>query len=159
VRPQLTINYNPVQPPLSRRESWLQQYFTTIGTYVDDVADLDGDGISNLIEYAYAFSPLAVNGAGLQTSVNPTAGGQSFTVTFRRDPRATDLTYQLQTSGDLTNWTTIVQSASGAVPTGTGFVSEADAPGEAPVKNVTANESFVGSTNRFVRLRVTRVPQ
>ena len=161
VQPRLQIGYNPVAPALSRRETWLRQYFPTPGTYVDDAADLDGDGIVNLLEYAYGFSPLSANGAasGMQTSSSGTPGSVVFTVTFRRDPRAVDLTYELQTSDDLVTWTTIVGSIAGAVPTGAGFVSEADAPGESPIRNVTASESLGSSTKHFARLKITRVLQ
>jgi hypothetical protein len=158
VRPTLQITYNPVAPPLTRRESWLRQYFPTPGTYVDDLADLNGNGLSNLFEYAFAFSPLTANpgGNGLQTSTVTANGITTYTMTFRRDPRATDLTYQLQTSDDLINWSPITESASGAVPSGTGFVSEADAPGEAPIKIVTAAETLPAATQRFSRLKVIR---
>jgi glucose/arabinose dehydrogenase len=145
-------------PALTRRETWLQQYFLP-GHFVSDTADLDSDGISNLLEYAFAFSPLAANppGSGFQTSVASIGGGNNtFTVTFRRDPRATDLTYTLQTSSDLVNWTTIAQSVAGAVPTGSGFVSEIDAVGESPVKVVTAQENITAAQGqRFARLQVT----
>ena len=155
-QPKLQINYSGAA--LSRREFWLRQYFPA-GKFVDDAADLDGDGIANLFEYAYAFNPLAANpaGAGFQTTVTPAGGGNNtFTITFRRDPRATDLTYVLQTSSDLVSWTTIVQSVGGAVPSGSGFVSEVDASGEAPVKVVTARETITGAQGqRFARLRVT----
>ncbi len=99
-RPQLQINYSGAS--LTRREFWLRQYFPA-GKFVDDAADLDGDGIANLIEYAFGFSPLAQNppGAGFQVSAVPAGGNVTFTITFRRDPRAVDLTYLVQTSGDL----------------------------------------------------------
>jgi len=158
VRPALLLNYNPVLPPLSRRESWLRQYFPTPGTYVDDLADFNGDGLVSLVEYAFAFSPLAANppASGLQVSVSPSGASTVVTVTFRRDPRATDLTYNLQTSSDMATWSTIVQSAAGVIPTGSGFVSETDAPGEAPVKIVTAMETLPAPARRFVRLQVLR---
>jgi len=159
LQPQLQVNYNPVAPPLTRRESWLRQYYPTPGTFVDDSADSDGDGIPNLMEYAFGYSPLAKNppGSGFSSTMAPQAGGATtFNVTFRRDPRATDLTYLLQTSSDLINWTTIVQSIAGGAPTGTGFNSETDAPSEAPIKIVTGTETLPAGTNRFARLRVIR---
>jgi hypothetical protein len=38
-------------------------------------------------------------------------------------------------------------------------VSESDAPGEAPVKNVVVSETLSGNTRRFARLRLIRVAQ
>jgi hypothetical protein len=158
VRPSLSLKYNPVLPPLSRHESWLRQYFPIPGTYVDDFADFNGDGLVSQIEYAFALSPLAANppALGLHTFALPSGANTIFTVTFRRDPRAIDLTYDLQTSSDLTTWETILTSAAGAIPTGSGFVSETDAPGEAPVKIVTAAETLPTPAKRFVRLQVIR---
>ena len=80
----------------------------------------------------------------------------TFTITFRRDPRATDVTYQLQTSSDLSTWTTVVQSAAGATPTGSAFVSESDVTGQAPVKIVTAREVLPAPAKRFSRLLIQR---
>ncbi|OAI42111.1 hypothetical protein AYO41_01130 [Verrucomicrobia bacterium SCGC AG-212-E04] len=154
-RPQLQINYSGAA--LTRREFWLRQYFTA-GKFVDDAADLDGDGIANLIEYAFGFSPLAQNppGAGFQVSIAPAGANTTLTLTFRRDPRAVDLTYMLQTSSDLINWTTIAQSSGGAVPSGTGFVSESDVAGESPIKLVVAQETITAAQGqRFARLQVS----
>ena len=157
LQPALQITYI-APPPLTWRETWLQTYFSPIGVYVADLADPNGDGISNVMAYALALSPTAVNppGSGLQVAITSDGTNDIFTITFRRDPRATDLTYQLQTSDELFNWTTIVQSASGATPTGVGFISESDAPGQGPVKIVTAREVLPTPANRFSRLLVIR---
>ena len=154
-RPQLQVNYSGAA--LTRREFWLRQYFPA-GKFVDDAGDLDGDGIANLVEYAFGFNPLVQSspGAGFQVSTAPAGADTTFTITFRRDPRATDLTYVLQTSSDLVNWMTITQSAGGAVPTGTGFVSESDVISELPIKLVVAQETITPAQGqRFARLQVT----
>ena len=158
MQPNLQINYNPVSPPLSWRLQWLRQYYPTPGTYVDDLADPDADGIPNLLEYAFNYSPLAANPAGSSVQVSATPNGNSYTctTTFRRDPRATDLTYVLQTSNDMVTWTTIAQSALGATPTGAAFVSEADVAGQSPVKLVTSSETVASPARHFARLQVTR---
>jgi glucose/arabinose dehydrogenase len=156
-QPALDISYLSA-PSLTRRESWLQQYFP-VGQFVDDFADPDGDGISNLLEYAYGLNPLSKDDSstGLQATTQPTGSDTLFTITFRRDPRATDLTYMLQTSDDLVNWTTIVQSIGGADPTGSGYVSEMDSPSDSPIRIVTGAETVAtGTTKRFARLKVTR---
>src|SRR4029079_7070373 len=110
-RPKLILDVL-APAPLTRRESWLQQYFP-VGHFVDDFADLEGDNLVNQLEYAFAFSPLVANppGSGFNAVALPSGALIQFTMTFRRDPRATDLTYQLQTSPVLVNWTTVVSSA------------------------------------------------
>jgi len=157
-RPQLTITYTLGQ---SWRQTWLAQYYPPVAGYPGDLADPDGDGLSNLLCYAYGLSPLVAHpaGTGLHTSLAPGGANNTYTTTFLRDPRAVDLTYELQSSGDLINWTTIVQSTAGAVSSGAAFVSEADAPGAAPVQLVTAQETLPNATKtHFFRLRVTRAP-
>jgi glucose/arabinose dehydrogenase len=156
VQPALQITY--LTAPLTWRETWLQTYFSPIGTYVADLADPSGGGLNNLLSYALALSPLVPNPPESGSQITATSDGvhDMFTITFRRDPRATDLTYQLQTSSDLTTWNTIAQSAGGAVSTGSGFVSENPATGAAPLIIVTAQEVLPSPANRFSRLVVTR---
>ncbi len=154
LRPQLTVSYT-VAPPATRREAWLQQYFP-IGQFVDDFADLDGDGVGNQIEYATGQSPFAANAPALTATTN--ADGTLFSVTFRHDPRATDLTYRLQTSPDLVTWTTVVESIAGAVPSRAAFVSENVIAPEAPMRLVVAGEVLVSGSKRFARLVVLRQP-
>ncbi|MDB6120103.1 MAG: hypothetical protein JWO08_3884 [Verrucomicrobiaceae bacterium] len=157
VRPSLVLSYTATPGP-TPRESWLLQYFPP-GHYVEDSADLDRDGLRNLAEYAFALSPLAADppDAGLKVSVARSQLNNLFTMSFRRDPRATDLTYQLQTSPDMVQWTTIVQSVGGNAPTGASLVSDADVAGESPIKLVTVRETLT-SRRRFARVEVTRQP-
>jgi glucose/arabinose dehydrogenase len=160
--PKLTVTYTSA-PPLTRFETWYGIYFPTSppGTYMDPKGDNDGDGIANQIEYAYNFSPLAQNtpASGLATTVTDDTINTTFTMSFRRDPRATDLTYELQTSDDLVNWTTIATSTSGGVATGSGFISESAISGESPMRLVTAAEELPGlEVRRFVQLKITRGP-
>lgn len=156
-RPALTITYSAVAPP-THFESWLATYFPTnlVGQFVDPVADFAGDGIPNLVKYAYAVSPLVPISSGPLLQVSSAAVGANtiVTITFQRDPLATDLTYELQSSGDLSAWSTITTSVFGGVPSGSGFVSESGSP----LKVVTAQETVPTPANRFVRLRVSRAP-
>ncbi len=162
VRPKLTVNYIAAPSP-THFESWLSTYFPSnyVGQYVDPNASFSSDGVGSLVKYAYGLSPLTTTpvGAGLQASsvvsgVNP--ADTLCTYTFQRDADAKDLTYVLQTSGDLISWGNIVQSTGGAVSSGPGFVSEGNVGGQ--IMLVTAQEIVPSPVNRFVRIRVSRAP-
>ncbi len=153
-RPKLTVDY--VAPPtLTHREVWLQTYFP-VGKFVDGAEDLDGDGIANAFEYAFTFSPLTANAPNAAAQIAAAYSGNDvvFTINFRRDPRATELTYILETTGDFVSWTPLVTSVGGAEPTGSGYVTENDVVGEAPVRQVTAQETVPATEKRFARVRV-----
>ncbi len=157
MRPTLTL----VQAPPFQK--WLATYFPSYltGQWLDPQGDLDGDGITNQIEYAYGFSPLAFDSATqFSASAGPvSSGNRSFTTTFRRDTSATDLTYRLQISDDLTSWTTIAESAGGAAPAGqNGGVVDSDATLSGSIRLVTVSVTLSGTdTGRhFVRLSVAR---
>ena len=122
---------------------------------MSDTADLEGDGIGNQIEYALGYSPFAANPPALTATIG---GGSLFHVTFRRDPRATDLTYRLQTSPDLVTWTTVVESIAGAAPAGAAFVSENVIGAEAPMRLVAAEEVLAPGSKRFAQLVIIRQP-
>ena len=161
-RPKLTLTYTSAPPP-TRYETWYGTHFPTSppGTYLDPKGDNDGDGIANQIEYAYNFSPLAQNSpaSGLATTVTDDTVNTTFTMSFRRDPRATDVTYELQTSEDLVNWATIATSTGGATAAGSGFISDTAISGELPMRLVTAAEVLPGiEVRRFVQLKITRAP-
>jgi hypothetical protein len=115
-------------------------------------------GIADGIEYAWGFSPKSKNAMtdGLSVDYSGLATGNPIVITFRRDPLATDLTYELQASSDMVDWTTLCQSIGGANPTGTGFVSESVISGESPYRNVIVTDSTPVATKRFVRLKVKR---
>ncbi len=156
--PTLEISY-AAAPQLTRRESWLQSYFP-VGQFVDDLADLDGDSSVNLLEYAYGWSPTARNDAstGLNVIAAESGGDIVVTYTFRRDPRAADLDYFLEVSGDLASWETIAESLAGAEPTGTGEPFDTSIIDEANILAVQVDQAYSSPANRFVRLRVVRHP-
>jgi hypothetical protein len=159
-QPKLYLTY-ATPPPPTHFETWLATYFPTnhVGQFVDPRGDLDGDNVFNLIEYAFGFSPLAGNltpNAGLTVTTAPSGPNTVVTITFRRDPRATDLNYYLETSPDLVTWTTITQSLGGGTPTGSGYQSDVVIPAATPIRLVTATQTLLTPSNRFVRLRVTQ---
>lgn len=99
--------------------------------------DPDGDGLPNLLEYALGLAPGAADSSGapaLQAVEN------TLTYTYRRAV-ATGLTYTVETSSDLINWSDV------GVDQGT-----PDANG-----NVTATVLLDGP-GRYLRLKVTTTP-
>lgn len=144
----------------SRYEAWRQTHGLLIGQYLEPQGDSDGDGIPNDVEYAYNYSPFSKNDPNSGMSVTRTldgSGGMTMTMTFRRDAQATDLTYRLQISSDLSVWTDLATSIAGAAATGTG-VSEAVVSGQPTFRNVTVSHytSPPPPQQRFVRLQVLR---
>jgi glucose/arabinose dehydrogenase len=147
------------QPP--PYQTWRTTFFPTLktGQYLDPEGDGDGDGIGNEIEYAYGFSPLVAN-TSTQTGFSASRNSSDFTLTFRRDPAATDLVYNLQTSPDLVTWTTIATSTGGATATGVNggnVLSDAAFPGQSAFRLVTVrDDSGPPGGTRFARLRTVR---
>jgi glucose/arabinose dehydrogenase len=156
-RPTLTLVY------AGPFEKWLAQYFPSqlTGQWVDPSGDLDGDGIPNQIEYAYGFSPLTYDTQnGLDPSFShPSGGNATLTTNFLRDSAATDLTYRLEISGDLINWTPIATSLGGAATVGqNGGTVTAESLIGGTILQVNITRSLVGgdAVKQFVRLVVDR---
>lgn len=100
-------------------------------------ADVDGDGLANLLEYAFALQPLFPDAAPI---VMETGDGR-MALKFRRiaDP---SLTYEVEASEDLSSWTVIWSSSGGQ-----------NVAGEVTVSDV---EPMDASVSRFLRVRVSR---
>lgn len=162
--PTLNLTYLTA-PAASRFESWLTNYFPAnqVGQWVDPEGDIDGDGIKNQIEYAWGFNPTSSDASSdFSTSTAPSVsspGDTDLTVSFRRDTGATDLTYKLQSSSNLTTWTTIAQSTGGAAAVGqNGGVIVSDAFLSGSIKLVTVRLTIPASEadKKFVRVQVDR---
>ena len=125
-----------------------------------DSADPTHDGIANLLAYAYAFNPLVTNASPFIGNV----AGEKFLINFPRNTSASDITYLVQASADLSIWSNLLTyTASGSWVTnmpGTG-VSESPTNGVPPGQyvNVTITGSTnvtAGATSQFLRLQIHR---
>jgi uncharacterized delta-60 repeat protein len=124
---------------------WQQKHFTpqelNDAAISGDAADPDGDGINNLLEYAFALDPkLPSSTANLP---KPFLGPTYFSVVYTRAVGAADLTFGLEQSADLTAWSPIV-------PTN---VVLAD---DGATQTVKAEVPLTGGVHAYLRLTVSR---
>ncbi len=120
------------------------------------VADPDGDGAPNLIEYGTGMSPTSADSAGALSVALP-AG--ALVVSFLRDPLNQDLDYVIETSGSMApnDWHEIARSTGGAatVSSGIGAGGVSEVPEGKRIRvTVSDSESASGALRRFARLRV-----
>lgn len=129
-----------------------------------ELADPDGDGVPNLLEYAFARLPLVADNAD-PTSTLAIDNGR-LEISFTRDERAVDLLYEVQASDDLAQWTTIASSVAGAITAGANghapSISEYSASAIASVgvlRRVSVRDvtDLSAKPRRFLRLRVTKI--
>ncbi len=88
---------------------WQQQNFSsaqlTNAAVSGDTASPAGDGIPNLMKYAFNLKPFVPGAAGLPVAGLQTVGGTNYlSITFNRVLFATDVSYTVQVSGDLITW-------------------------------------------------------
>ena len=131
-----TANFTVTVTPLTRVQSWREQYFGTTANAgsAADSADADGDGITNLMEFGFGTDPTSpasgapplqyagtfAGGGTIAGTGQPimkfetTVTGVDFRALFVRrvDFAAAGLTYTVQFSADLNSWT-----SSAAAPT------------------------------------------
>ena len=89
---------------LTSLEKWRLQHFGSIAGAANqaDTADLDGDGYSNLLEYATAMNPSANDIVPMSSGV---AGGVLEFI-YTKSKAATDVSYVVEWSDDLSTWNT-----------------------------------------------------
>jgi hypothetical protein len=77
---------------------WADSYGLANGTPRTQLADPDGDGFVNALEFAFGTSPVAPNG---QVFVSHTKVGSNYVVTFKKRKVASEVTYDIRQSTDL----------------------------------------------------------
>jgi hypothetical protein len=68
----------------------------------DAAGDEDGDGLSNLMEYALGTNP---NSANVAAPLTVTREGNQLAVTYGVNVQTPDVAFQVEASSDLTTWT------------------------------------------------------
>jgi hypothetical protein len=146
-------------------EAWVLEHFGTNAnnpSIAGDLADPDGDGLDNLLEYATVSDPnVAAQGGTVPDIIN----NGNIQLTFHRNVSATDLTYVIRYSDSLSNWNDLMTytAATSWLPNVAGvFATESFPQGVPPDSYVTVtinDTSVFADTNaptRFYRLAVHR---
>jgi hypothetical protein len=122
-------------------DAWRFQYFGGNPPLSGDEEDADGDGVLNLVEYAFGLDPNVSGLAGLPMSgMEFDAGTGYLTLTYEKDLARTDITYQAESSIALSGWTAVSDTLVGTA--GNVETRQARLP--------------MNGTGKFLRLKVTR---
>jgi hypothetical protein len=127
-------------------QQWRNQYFnnpSNVGAGADTATPM-GDGVPNLMKYALGLNPTTyVYSAQLPLPSLHLDGADNYlTLTVNRAADPTDITYNVQVSGDLQNW-----------QFGPPFtVTLTNVPGQLSVRD---NTSVTSAPARFIRLQIT----
>jgi hypothetical protein len=134
----------------TRYDVWQYKIFRDTATSAS--ADPDGDGFTNLEEYAFGLDPKVKNprSAAPQVALAPYADGQAITATFTRNKLASDAPPIVEVSSDLVTWT----SGVGATVELPALALAGDVE-RATVRDATPTTK---ATRRFMRVQVQRSP-
>ncbi len=107
--------YRPPANTVFPKAAWLQRYFTAAqlanpalqATHWGDQADLDGDGLNTLLEFAFGTAPdnAASHAPLLSSSGTEPSGDRYLDLSFRRWKNFNNISYAIEASTDLTDWT------------------------------------------------------
>jgi hypothetical protein len=139
----LTLATDALAPSSSPFEQWQSTNFganATNSAIAGDTADPDGDGVANLLEYAFGLNPLVRDAEGLPDVV-PGAGLLS--LDYVQMNAATDITYRVQWATNLLSWFT-------------NGVSEQTLSTNATSRTLRATVGTTNDPQKFLRVRVSR---
>jgi len=131
---------------------WKNDFFT-IEELADvsisgELADPDDDGLINLLEYAFGLSPKVADPVGNMTvGTEDDSGSRYFTFSYRRNPNAADLDFEIMSSPDLLDWFAAVIESTTVVD------DDIDGDGQAELIKVRLEMT---DPKTFLRLSVTK---
>lgn len=129
-------------------DSWASSEGLT-GASALDTADPDGDGINNLLEYAFDLDPNASDSNKLPSiAIESDSGTDYLTLTYRKNLDAPDLTYTIEMS------TTLVSDSWTAATVESDTVTTADPDGDGSSELRKARIALSGD-KQFLRVKVT----
>ena len=133
--------------------SWKYQHFTeeevSDPLVTGDPLDLDSDTLNTVLEYGFGRHPRSHDAGGSYRASIVTDGGADYlAMTFRRQKSTLDLSYLVEVSSDLSNWTTI--STVVGIPVDNGDETE--------TVTIRDNVEARSDTPRFGRITVTVNP-
>ena len=143
--------------PLGAREQWRSRAFSP-GAIADglaaDAADPDGDGLANLLEYAFGSDPLRADEAAPVSAARSGAPSR-LAITFPHPADRPDLTLTVESSHDLATWIPIARRTAGGPvsPLIEGVAVEAGLAAS-PTVTVTDVLDRALDPRRFLRIRV-----
>jgi hypothetical protein len=135
---------------------WRYQHFGAAWQGVSFAEDGDGDGVTNLAEYAFGGDPRAPDAAAVLPKIDISGG--HLRITFTRDPAHTDIaSIIVQASNDLVTWTDLAQSMKGnpTVALVSGVTVSESALGARLILQVTDNLSIAGQPLRALRVKIS----
>ena len=148
-------------PPQSALGEWRMTNFGADApndTIAGPVADPDGDGLVNFVEYALALDPTAPS-AGLAplASLVPVGAETYGAITFTRATMATDVSITVELSPDLTSWTPGSRYAATSSTPNTAVTTEVSHTGLG-VETITVRENQIAvGQMKFFRLKIASV--
>lgn len=136
----VTLNYAPLLTPL---ETWQQANFGTNWNnpaISGDTADPDNDGITNLLERAFAANP---NAADPTTLPAADATAPTLSILYRKANAATDLTFTILESTTLGGWVTATGTSTTLSNNG-------------PVQTIRFTAPAGAESKKFLRVQVSK---
>ncbi|MCX6969331.1 MAG: carboxypeptidase-like regulatory domain-containing protein [Verrucomicrobia bacterium] len=118
-------------------------------------ADPDGDGLTNLMEYALGGSPKVADAATIAPAVD--SNGSQIQISFHCDDSRKDIIYSVQSSSDLApnSWTDIAQSIGGGPMTAVSGRSTVTDPGSG-ARTVIVSTALPVSGKLFLRVKAAK---